>query len=103
MNVSLRNGLYLLTLCFVVSAPARADDSVGKAAFERICAMCHGESGEGAEGPPLVPLKYGAPEILGFTRNGRGNMPPQPRSAITNDEITAVAAYLGTLGAAAKK
>lgn len=103
MKVSPRNGLCLLLVCFAISAPALADDAVGKAAFERICAMCHGESGEGAEGPPLIPLKHSAAEILGFLRNGRGNMPPQPRSAITNDEITAVAAYLGTLTEAAKK
>ncbi len=101
MNIFLPTRVCLFLV--FLAAPAVADDTAGKAAFERICAMCHGESGEGAEGPPLVPLKHGAQEILGFVRNGRGNMPPQPRSAITNDEIAAVAAYLGTLGDAAKK
>jgi mono/diheme cytochrome c family protein len=98
-------GMYLRILFLTASvaagiSPAFSADNDGKQAFERVCAECHGPNGEGAEGPPLVPPPLGAQEIVGLARAGRGNMPPLPRSAITDNEIRAVVAYLETLGTA---
>lgn len=106
-----RGGATTLYLCTFfaagLGAPAFGDEGTGKQAFERICAACHGphgeggdggDGGEGADAPPLVPPPHGAETILGIARAGRGKMPPLPRSAITDAEILAVAAYLQTLG-----
>ena len=108
MGVSLHYRFSLFLVCFALSGPAFADASSGKTAFERICAECHGPHGEGGQGgegpdaPPLVPPPHGAQEILGIARTGRGNMPPVPRSAITDAEILAVVDYLQTLSGAKK-
>jgi mono/diheme cytochrome c family protein len=93
--------LFGLNTAGFVTAACGADGP-GKQAFERVCAECHGPSGEGADAPPLVPVPHGVQEILGIARTGKGNMPPLPRSAITDDEIRAVVAYLQTLGEGAK-
>ena len=94
-----------------LGAPAFGDEGTGKQAFKRVCAECHGPHGEGGEGaadgefsdaPPLVPPPHGAQQILSIARAGRGKMPPLPRSAITDAEILAVAAYLQTLGTEGK-
>lgn len=111
MGVSLHRTLCLLLVGFALAGPALAEDGPGKQAFERVCAQCHGPNGEGGDGgdgsegadaPPLVPPPFAAEQILGIARGGRGKMPPVPRSAITDAEILAVAAYLQTLGAEKK-
>ena len=77
---------------------AYAADGPGKKAFQRVCAECHGDQGEGADGPPIAPPPHAAQEVLNIARSGRGNMPLLPRATITDEEILAVIAYLEAPG-----
>jgi len=72
--------------------------AAGKQAFERICAECHGDMGEGDKGPPLVPMIHEAQGLISIARAGKGEMPPLPRKVITDQEIQEIAAYLKSLG-----
>lgn len=68
--------------------------------YARHCAECHGPQGEGAgeDGPPLVtspPMR--ASEIVNFTRVGSAQTPPIPPSAVSDEELRLIVAYLHSL------
>src|SRR5687768_3283561 len=44
----------------------------GKAAYERSCAACHGDRGQGQLAPGLVPFTRGSQEFLRIVRAGAG-------------------------------
>jgi mono/diheme cytochrome c family protein len=69
----------------------------GQVAYVRACESCHGPSGRGAQGPPVVPYKWTLAELAAIIRQGIGLMPVIPRSAISDDEIALVHAYLKQL------
>ena len=76
-----------------------ADIATGEKAFMRVCANCHAADALGADGPPLLPLKHGAEEMLQIARGGKDMMPPLPAATITDDEINSVALYLASIKA----
>lgn len=96
------SALVFLSAIASPSAPASGSPTEqaapGAAAFARVCAACHGTSGEGDKGPPIVPLVYAEPEVTVIVRGGQGQMPPIPKAALTDDELAAIVAYLGGLG-----
>ena len=72
-------------------------DGAGKAAYERVCAGCHGATGGGDIGPRLVPFTRSGRELQGIVREGTGMMPALSARDITDEEIAAVAEYLKSL------
>ncbi len=80
----------------------------GKVAFDRNCAVCHGQEGRGTtQGPPLVhdiynPGHHGDPAFIAAARRGVrshhwsfGDMPPQPQ--VTDAELQAIIRYVREL------
>jgi len=86
--------------CVLVSAAASsAQDDPGKAAFEKGgCVVCHGASGDGANGPALVPLGQNLEELTRIVRGGLGQMPPIPQSKASDADVAAIHDYLTRLG-----
>jgi uncharacterized membrane protein len=71
----------------------------GRDIFKRICAGCHGASGEGKVGPRLAGTlrSYSIAEIQTIVTNGRPPRMPAFRDQLSPDEIRAVAAYVGSM------
>jgi mono/diheme cytochrome c family protein len=69
----------------------------GKAAFDGICAGCHGPDGAGDIGPRLVPFTRSSRELLAVVREGVGMMPALSARDISDDEVAAVAGFLKSL------
>jgi len=78
----------------VGSFAASAAEADGKGAYARVCAKCHGVKGEGGEGPPIVPLYHEEAQVLAVVRGGQGKMPAVTSKDISDEEITAIVAYL---------
>ncbi len=81
---------------------------VGKVAFDKACAQCHGVNGAGSKtGPPLVhdiynPGHHSDGAFFYATKKGVrrhhwsfGDMPPQPE--VTNAEVAAIVRYVREL------
>ncbi len=84
-----------------IAPRAVAQDDGGRVAFERTCAVCHGEQGRGDLALPLVPLTLDARELLGIVRDGRGQMMAFSDTDISDEEVVRVRAYLAELSVAA--
>ena len=88
----------LAVTVLLMGAAARAQpDNMGKTAFERICAGCHGDKGAGDIGPRLVPFTWSNREVLAIVREGNGMMPAMSVRDINDEEVAAVAEYLRSL------
>jgi len=72
----------------------RAQDDVGKAAFARVCQVCHGAEGRGDAAPSLVPLDKQVDEVLGIVREGVGQMPPISAERVSDEEVKRIVDYL---------
>ena len=100
-----RERWYLCSLLLVCGSvtPLLADDSsstataAGQASFSRVCAACHGATGEGGKAPPIVPLVYPQDQVTVIVRSGQGEMPPIARAALSDDELAAIVAYLAQI------
>jgi len=88
------------------TAPAKPDLASGKIMFERHCALCHGMDGSGGRGPSLLRPKLShAPDdaaLSALIETGIGSEMP-PAWFLTKDEISALAAYLRSLGNVAEE
>jgi len=92
-----------------VLVPKLSDSAqAGKVAFDRTCAVCHGENAIGTDrGPPLLhdiynPGHHGDAAFYNAVRRGSpqhhwrfGNMPPQPQ--VTDREVAAIVRYVREL------
>jgi cytochrome c oxidase cbb3-type subunit 3 len=73
--------------------------SAGETVFVQHCAFCHGrDTGGGESGPDLTRSKLVADDVAGnqigpVVRNGRGTM---PRFTVTDQELSALAAFIHT-------
>lgn len=96
-------------LTAALSAPAAAADDAGKAAYDRLCASCHGADGKGS---PAMAQAFGGAnldianqqvagkkdeELLKIIVDGRGKMPAAGKSLSPSDQ-QAVVAYIRILG-----
>ena len=110
-------GLLLTGGAYAALAPAQADSEAsqeelireGRELFIVSCSFCHGQNGEGVlaqngtqYGPPLTDVGAAAVDF----QVGTGRMPmaqpgvqaPEKEPVYTQDEIDALAAYVGSLG-----
>lgn len=69
----------------------------GKASYDRVCRVCHGEDGKGDAGPRLVPFERDPEEVVAIVREGTGQMPPIAETRISDEEIRSIVAYLTAL------
>jgi mono/diheme cytochrome c family protein len=93
-------GLCVLTQIF---AAAQSADPVGKAAFNRTCAACHGSDGQGGAAPGIVPLDKDVAEVIAIVREGIGEMPPIGPATLTDEEVLAVVTYLKSASKVARR
>ena len=86
-------------------AGARTEEVSGRDVFRRVCAGCHGTSGEGQIGPRLAGTTYphDAEEIAKIVRNGRPPLMPAFGKQLSPAEVEAVAAYVESLGERRKR
>jgi tetratricopeptide (TPR) repeat protein len=89
----------VLVWLVVFISPGYAQTDPGQAAYVKGgCEMCHGADAQGAMGPGLVPLVASADEFAKVVRGGLGQMPPIPRSQVSDADVAAIHAYLKRLG-----
>lgn len=110
-------GLLLTGGLYTAFAPAQADETAssadqiaqGRELFLVSCAFCHGQNGEGvrsADGNQLGPSLVGVGEAAVDFQVGTGRMPmaqpgaqaPRKAGTFTDEEVAALAAYVGSLG-----
>ena len=75
-----------------------ADIAHGKTIYNRICIACHGANGEGQSGPALkgVGARLNGELLIGVIKNPKAPMPVLYPSVLNEQEITDVAAYVGS-------
>jgi cytochrome c553 len=77
--------------------PAHEEDSPGRAAYVKRCAICHGDNREGI--PPSFPMLIGlgarmsASQTADFIHTGKGRMPPMQN--VKGAELESLLKYLG--------
>lgn len=76
-----------------------ASPEEGKAAFQRNgCWQCHGFQAQGGvTGPKLAPDPLPFESLVGFVRSSNGPMPPYPEKILSNEDLTAIYAYLQSI------
>jgi mono/diheme cytochrome c family protein len=75
----------------------------GKAPYDRVCRVCHGEDARGDAGPRLVPLAMEYEELIAKVREGGSEMPPISTTTVSDDEVRQIFAYLKSLSPAADR
>jgi mono/diheme cytochrome c family protein len=89
----------MLTMIATTRSLGAQTPPAGKAAYERVCRVCHGADARGDAAPALVPLEHDLDEVMAIVREGRGQMPPIAPNRLTDDEIRQIVAYLKSLEA----
>jgi mono/diheme cytochrome c family protein len=71
----------------------------GAEAFAANCAACHGAQGQGGVGPSLKneSARKDTAAVTAFVKNPSGAMPKLFPSVLNENDVSAVAAYVGTL------
>ena len=102
--------LFLIALILACGAPVWADEHRGQALY-RLCIACHGQQGEGHAdlGAPAIaglPEWYVSAQLTKFRNGVRGAHPrdtagmrmrPMARTLPTDDDVKAIARYVGYL------
>ena len=76
-------------------ATAAPSTAAGAQVFQ-ICAACHGAHGEGGAGANLQTSKKDLAGVIAYIKNPTGSMPHLYPSALNDDQVAAVAAYVMT-------
>ena len=79
------------------SRPRQVSEPPGKAAYARVCQVCHGAEGRGDAGPGLVPLDKDYEDVLTIVREGGGQMPPISAERVSDGEVRQIVEYLKSL------
>lgn len=75
---------------------AAGDAAYGEQVYHRVaCAECHGENGQGSDGPPLLKLKITFPDFVHWVRNASNGMDPQPPAVVSDAELADIYAFIG--------
>lgn len=78
---------------------ARTENLTGEQLFVRSCNTCH-PGGKAGIGPSLEEINSKMPEdeaLKALIRKGRGNMPPQSKESINDQELENLITYLRSL------
>jgi len=77
---------------------ASTDVERGKEQFDSFCGDCHPDGEEDA-GPSLIAEPHSPPQIRKQVRQGSGKMRPMSAARLSDDDLEAILAYLGTINA----
>jgi mono/diheme cytochrome c family protein len=97
MRILMLSLVSVITLMSAAVMTRQSEPLPGKVPYERVCAECHGEKGQGDQGPRLVPMTLEYDELLAKVRQGGGEMPAISKTALTDDEVKQVLEYLKSL------
>ena len=75
-------------------AVAEGDVDRGQTVFQRECAGCHGDEGEGGVGPALFETGLSPQEVALAVQEGRGVM---PAGIVTGQEAADVSVYVASI------
>ena len=78
---------------------ARSENLTGEQLFVRSCNTCH-PGGAAGMGPSLAEINTSMPDdaqLKALIRTGRGNMPPQSKGTINDQELDNLVTYLRSL------
>lgn len=78
---------------------ARSENLTGEQLFVRSCNTCH-PGGQAGIGPNLAEIDTSMPDdaqLKALIRKGRGNMPPQSKETINDQELDNLVVYLRAL------
>ena len=78
---------------------ASTDTVLGKARFGMFCADCHGDDASGDVGPALKDIGWTPAKLRQQVREGSGRMKPVAAGRLSDQDLEAVLAWLGTIGA----
>jgi len=92
-----RLAIVLLLCCAAASSVSHAQEDPGKAAYTRVCEVCHGPEARGDAGPSLVPLDKEYDEVLAIVREGVGQMPPISAERLSDEDVKRIVGYLKSL------
>lgn len=74
--------------------------AAGGARFAAVCGLCHGETGEeGDDAPAVKDLHWTEARMRAQVRNGSDSMRPVSAARLSDEDLTKVIAWLGTIGA----
>ena len=77
----------------------------GQAAYDRVCAECHGPQGRGKGGaddaPGIIPMNKDFESLLALVREGGCKMPSIPSSKVSDAEVGQILSYLKSVGGSA--
>jgi mono/diheme cytochrome c family protein len=79
-------------------AAIRVESASGRQVYMRNCARCHGGDANGKKGPALVGRSLNQDEIEEMVSAGQPSRMPAFGKQLSADEISAVAAYVRSLG-----
>ena len=90
-------GCLVLAMAVRTWAVGRAAEDPGERLYDGNCRRCHGPEGRGAVGPSLIPFDWSYEEALELIRHPVCDMPPVPKSALSDAEVAHVVVYLKTI------
>jgi mono/diheme cytochrome c family protein len=97
MRIFMLSLVPVITLMSAAVTTSQKEAPPGKVPYGRVCAACHGENAEGAQGPRLARIELEYDEFLAKVRHGGGEMPAISTSQVSDDEVKQVFEYLQSL------
>jgi mono/diheme cytochrome c family protein len=83
----------------VAAAPERQDSAQGSRLYANLgCAACHGDRAQGLVGPRLAGTDLSYDFVLRQVRNGGNGMPSFGQTAVSDQQVMDIYAYVRELG-----
>jgi mono/diheme cytochrome c family protein len=90
-------GCVALAMWVCILTIGQAADNTGERVYNSNCQRCHGPSGEGAKAPSLVPFKWSYERALELIREPECDMPPFPKSELSDEDVGEIVTYLKSI------
>jgi mono/diheme cytochrome c family protein len=74
-----------------------AAEDAGQRVYDANCKQCHGAEGRGAKAPSLIPFDWSYAEALDLIRHPVCDMPPIPKSVVSDADVARIVDYLKTI------
>src|SRR6202050_4782691 len=101
---TMRNLILIVLLAaasLTAQTPASGNAENGKRQFVKLgCYTCHGYQGQGGgAGAKLAPHPISAAALIAYVRHPAGTMPPFTKKVVSDEDLTDIHAYLGSVPA----
>jgi ubiquinol-cytochrome c reductase cytochrome c subunit len=89
------------TATLSAQSPASGNTENGKRQFVKLgCYTCHGYQGQGGgAGAKLAPHPISTAALIAYVRHPTGTMPPFTKKVVSDEDLTDIHAYLGSIPA----